>query len=189
MFLGLDISLENSGIVVIKKNYGIVDTVILSVTQKDTERLFHLENKFLNYIESIINKYGNIFLCCLEGYAYQEKGRVFEIGEWVGNVKLNLFKKGIPIIKSAPNQVKKYATGKGIGIKKNLMLLKVYQNFGEEFDNDNTCDAYVVARIAHDYYYKYIENSNNKFKLNLKKYQLDILQKINKSHNKKDQII
>lgn len=177
MFLGLDLSLDRTGIAVIDLEYRLVNTAIITVPQKGVERLFHLENILTDFM----NSFSKLKLCCIEGYAYQERGKVFEIGEWTGIAKLNLFKSGIPFIIAAPSQLKKYVTGKGgPGIKKNLIILKVFQNFGEEFDDDNKCDAYVLARIARDYFLLYGQQNPS---ISIKKYQQDVLGVINKSQS------
>ena len=46
-----------------------------------------------------------------------------------------------------PMTLKKYASGKGTS-KKNEMLLKIYQRFGTEFDDDNAADSYALACLA-----------------------------------------
>lgn len=180
MYLGLDISLSGTGIVLLADNYQLVDTLLITSNHKGVERLFHIENTFMKYIDV----FSNIKLCCVEGYAYQERGKVFEIGEVTGLYLLNLFKLGIPFIKAAPSQLKKYATGKGDPtIKKNFILLKVFQNFGQEFSDDNVCDAYVMARIAHDFYNSFIEE---KQKIELHKYQTEVLKALYKIYKVED---
>lgn len=47
----------------------------------------------------------------------------------------------------APNTLKKYVSGSGAA-KKNEMLLHAYKRWGVEFDDDNACDSYGLARIA-----------------------------------------
>lgn len=48
----------------------------------------------------------------------------------------------------APMALKKYVTGKGTGVPKNVMLLKTFQKWGVEFHDDNVCDSYGLARIT-----------------------------------------
>ena len=47
----------------------------------------------------------------------------------------------------APTTIKKFVTGNG-QCKKNLMLLQVYKKFGIEFDSDDECDAFSLAKFA-----------------------------------------
>jgi len=48
----------------------------------------------------------------------------------------------------APASLKKYVTGKGTGIQKNMILLHTYKKWGVEFTDDNAADSYGLARIA-----------------------------------------
>ena len=47
--------------------------------------------------------------------------------------------------------LKKYATGKG-NCEKNLILLSVYKNFGQEFKSDDIADAYVLAHMCRSFF-------------------------------------
>jgi Holliday junction resolvasome RuvABC endonuclease subunit len=51
-------------------------------------------------------------------------------------------------VQVAPASLKKYVTGKGNAYDKNLILLKTFQKWGVEFDNDNAADSYGIARVA-----------------------------------------
>jgi crossover junction endodeoxyribonuclease RuvC len=182
MFIGLDLSLGGTGVVALDGNAVITTRARFSVPQKGVERLYHLENKFLDFLDI----YETISLCCIESPAFGiSEGHLFNLGTWAGIVELNLFKKGIPYIKASPTQVKKYCTGSGKG-DKNLILLKTYQNFGEEFDSDDICDAYLLAMIARSYYYSHQHPELGK-KLELKKYHLQVLQKINDTEKEKSE--
>ena len=77
-------------------------------------------------------------------------------------------------------QLKKYVSGEGKSKGKETVLLDIYKNFGEEIRQDDIGDAYVLARIAHDYHFKYIADG----KVELKKYQEEVLGVIYKSYGK-----
>jgi len=157
MVLGLDLSLTASGLVLLDKGYKIALGVKLSIPQTGTERLFHLENLFLSYIDNI-----DIELACIEAPAYKAEGNLYHMGEWSGIVKLNLFKKGIPIIEAAPSQLKKFVIGKGKG-PKSVIIKEIYKQWNEDFEDDNIADAYVLSRIGSDYHTKYILEEKIKF--------------------------
>jgi len=179
MYLGLDLSLSGSGVVVIDSSYSIIHKELLSTPMKGVERLFFLEEKFVNSISKYIR---DLKLVCIESPAYGvSEGNLFSLGQWGGIVELNLFKLGLKFIYASPTQLKKYVLGSGKG-QKTLMLLKTFQQFNEEFDDDNICDAYSLSRIAHDYHFKYELNKDIK----TKKYQLEVLKSIHKSLTEKD---
>jgi len=169
VFLGLDISLTGTGLTIINKDYSIKKMELLSVPVIGTERLVFLETKFIDLLKD-----EEIVLACIEGPAYKETGKIFQIGELTGIFKINLFKLGIDNIIAVPLQLKKYISGVGKSITKQLIILDIYKNFNVEIRDDNLADAYGLARIAHDYYYRYILNES----LSIKKYQEDVLSKI-----------
>ena len=61
--------------------------------------------------------------------------------------RLTFYKKNVNFKVIAPGTLKKFVTGKG-NSKKDLMLLKTYKKWGVEFEDDNLCDAYGLARMA-----------------------------------------
>ena len=171
MFLGLDLSLSSSGAVIIQNNYEILQRQVLSTSSVGVERLFFLEKLLNSFLQENID---DICMICIESPAYGiSEGNLFHLGQWAGLVELILFKLGKEFIFATPSQLKKYVLGSGKGAKQ-LMLLKTFQNFNEEFDDDNMCDAYGLARIAHDYYYTKIKNKD----ISIKKYQKEVLDKI-----------
>ena len=148
IFCGLDLSLTGSGIVVIDQDYNILHKGKLHVDAYKAERLYLLEGLLLKVLE----EYPKVDMACIESPAYNDKGKLFEIGEWNGVVKLHLFKRSIPYIVAAPTQLKKYVLGSGDAeATKDLIILDVFKKFGEEIRENNIADAYVLSRIAHDY--------------------------------------
>ena len=175
MFLGIDQSLTESGIVILDYNYKILLATIISTPTKGVERLFHIELKFQDLIKQFKIEFASI-----EGGAYKEVGRIFQLGQVSGILQLNLYKKGISFIEVAPLQTKKYVQGIGKNKGKETILLDIYKNFKEEIRNDNIGDAYVLARIARDYYNAFIITKPKKTEL--EKYQNEVLNVIYKSN-------
>ena len=62
-------------------------------------------------------------------------------------LRLYLYRHTVDYKVIAPGTLKKFVTGKG-NAKKDLMLLKVYKKWGEEFEVDDLADAYGLARMA-----------------------------------------
>jgi len=174
MFLGCDLSLTSSGLVVIDDNYNIVKSALLSTPFTGVERLAYLRDRLKEFLLEYQIKQASI-----EGGAYHEIGRIYQIGQWAGIVHLFLFDNSINFIEVAPLQVKKYVSGKGNKTTKQLVILDVYKNFKEEIRDDNLADAYVLSRIAHDYFY-YLNNQS----VDLTEYRKEIILKLYKSYNK-----
>jgi crossover junction endodeoxyribonuclease RuvC len=163
MYMGLDLSLSATGAVLIDSEYAILKKEIITSTARGTERLYLMEMSLLDFIDD--NK---IDLLCIESPAYAAPGNLHELGKLAGMVELALYKKGINFIYAAPTQLKKYVTGKGIG-EKSIIILDVYKYWGEEIRDNNIADAYVLSRIARDFHLT---------ETDLKKYQLEVLKKI-----------
>ena len=54
---------------------------------------------------------------------------------------------GYPV-QCPPSTLKKYVTGQGTKVAKNMMLLHTYKKWGVTFNDDNAADSYGLARIA-----------------------------------------
>lgn len=177
LFGGIDPSLTGSGFVILDEFCKIVDKIKLSTPTVGVERLYHLELKLLEFLD----KYPQIKLICIEGAAYRETGRIFHIGQWSGIHQLTLYKRGIPFFEVAPLQLKKYVSGVGKNQGKETIMLDVFKNFGEEIRDNDIADAYVLSKVAHDYFFMYSLNK----RVELKKYQVEVLKKLNSSELEK----
>jgi Holliday junction resolvasome RuvABC endonuclease subunit len=170
IYLGIDPSLTGSGLVLINEDYSILDMIKFSTPAMGVERLFHLQNKLLE----VLNKYTTIRQICVEGPALRETGKIFDLGQWAGIIYLELYKRSLDFTVVAPMQLKKYVSAIGKNQGKQIVILDVFKNFGEEIRDNDLADAYVLARIAHDFY-----GLCNEAELpNIKKYQLEVLDKL-----------
>ncbi len=154
LFVGVDPSINATGIIVLDENANIIEQKLFSVKSEKFEESLVKYEKEIKFIPNIIN----LQSVYLEGPAYQATGRaVLQMGALHYLVRLFLFKKQVNYKIIAPGTLKKFVTGKG-NSKKDLMLLKVYKKWGVEFDDHNLCDAYGLARMALEAY----KNERNK---------------------------
>lgn len=58
-----------------------------------------------------------------------------------------LWSKDIPFVIVSPSTLKKFVTGRG-NAKKDEMMLETYKRYHVTFKNDNSCDAYGLAKIG-----------------------------------------
>jgi crossover junction endodeoxyribonuclease RuvC len=86
---------------------------------------------------------------CIEGYSFASKHGGEKLAEYGG-----LLRSGLCIawpnaflFEVAPNQLKKFATGKGVG-KKTEVIGAVAATYGVTFKTDDEYDAYVLSLIA-----------------------------------------
>lgn len=143
--LGLDISLTGTGVVVVNSEFKILSqSLVESKPMPDRFKRFH---GIVDSIFSDVRKASPV-LVVIEGYAYGARGQsVFDIAELSGIIKKKLWDLKINFVEVPPTQLKKFITGKG-SAPKELMLQQVYKKFGEEFDDNNLCDSYCLARLG-----------------------------------------
>ncbi len=83
----------------------------------------------------------------IEGYAYGKTSGGEMLAEFGGMLRCRLFTSTPDIKEVTPGQLKKFAIGKGVG-KKEQILLQVYKRWGVECANADEADAYVLYRIG-----------------------------------------
>jgi crossover junction endodeoxyribonuclease RuvC len=147
-FIGIDQSYGGFAITSIIAD-GRYHTEVYEGQGKGVDRLVDIQKflgKYFEYSENVKN-------VAMEGYAYGSQ-MAHMAGELGSLVKLELHhwfydepNARYPLI-VVPSQVKKYVTGKGMGVKKNQILMHTYKKWGIEFDDDNAADSYALARIA-----------------------------------------
>lgn len=146
MFVGLDPSINATGVVILDDCANIIQQRTFSI--KNSDGLFEQSlmdyEKEIKFIPNIVNL-GSVYI---EGPAYQSAGQaILQMGAIHFFTRLYLFKKNVNYKVIAPGTLKKFVTGKG-NSKKDLMLLKTYKKWGVEFSDNNICDAYGLARMA-----------------------------------------
>ena len=138
---GVDQSLTGTAICCLE-NKQLQLTFLPETKLTGAERLLVLRKRLFKIIDAFHPE-----LVALEGYSYDSIGRVFELGEWGGVIKLELFIREIPLIIVPPKRLKKF-----VGVKrddKELMIAAVKQRY--KFDagtNDNLADAAALAKVA-----------------------------------------
>lgn len=144
-YIGLDLAFASNGFCCIDENGSVVqqELIISKANEDDEARLIFLSEK----INSLITEF-NPERICIEGLSFGSKGQsISQMGALHYLVRIFLYrnKKYYRII--TPTQLKKFISGVG-NCKKELMLLKTYKKFGVEFDDNNLCDAYGLARMS-----------------------------------------
>ena len=82
----------------------------------------------------------------VEGYAYAATGRVFELGEMGGVVRLLAFERDLPVSVVAPAALKRFATGHARAEKADMV--DAARAEGVRVADDNQADAYFLAQIG-----------------------------------------
>jgi len=145
MFIGLDPSYDGFGLILLDHNANILEEKLIKST-KNTEadlRIIQLEEEF-KFIPSILALHS----VCIEGLSLASKGLyALQLAALHYYIRIFLLKNNINFKVIAPGTLKKFVADHGHA-KKELMLLKTYKKWGVEFDNNNLCDAYGLARMA-----------------------------------------
>ncbi len=141
--VGLDLSLTATGIVALNEGEIVKQNVISYPKLKGWKRMNLIVGDITEFLEEV-----NPELVCVEGYAFGAKFNREKLGELGGIIRFNCLYLGcISYIDISPPSLKKFATGKG-NCKKEIVMMKVLKEYNIEFENNNLCDAFVLAKIA-----------------------------------------
>ncbi len=148
-FMGLDLSLNGTAIVVIDDKGKIISQSRFK-TKPDSlieERLLFISEQVLN----VLKNNQTIERLYIEGLSFSSSGQsTMELAGLHYVMRCFIFQLyGLNYKMISPPSLKKFVSGVG-NCKKNLMLLYTFKKFGEEFDDDNICDAYCLSRLALD---------------------------------------
>lgn len=148
--LGIDPSLSGTGLCLTYRD-GTHEV------HRGTSKPAHgLSGRFLRYnqlTQWVIGKLplGSPACIAIEGYSFASKGRgvsgIYEYGALVRQRLLGLFGTDSKIIEVAPMSLKLFAAGRSQA-DKTAMRMAVFKRWGAEFDDDDTCDAFALARMA-----------------------------------------
>ena len=153
IIIGIDQSLSNTGISVIKRGEKPLYFSIVTGKMRGIERLDYITKQIIEIISGVCkDNIGEDIVVCREDYAYGAKGDVFNLGELGGCIDLMLYNRvntnsssKIKYYCIPPNSWKLLVLGSGQVKKDTQYLLTVYNKTGEKFDNDNIADSYMIA--------------------------------------------
>lgn len=145
MYLGIDQSLRSSGVAVVSEKQKVTYLSTLNPKKlKGVERLAWVREA----LREILAAEPDIKYAALEGYAYDVgAGRVFELGEIGGVVKMVLHDAAIPFIIVPPASLKQFVADHGQA-KKEQMRQAVLRKWGHDVAQDDECDALGLAQVA-----------------------------------------
>lgn len=147
MYCGIDQSLTSSGLVVLEEegNRPVYMTRVATGKLRGAERLAFIRDEF----KFVATKY-DLAVVAMEGYSYDSTGRVFELGEVGGILKLFFHDRGVPLLIVPPASLKQFTTDSGSANKKK-MAVAVLKKWQQVIEQDDVCDAYALAQVARGY--------------------------------------
>ena len=147
LYIGVDPSYSSTGLIILNLAAEIQKQETYKVNKKGTNteyRLALIKEKLIDPIVQL-NVDGEIKVC-MEGPSYSSRGsHVLQMGALNYFIRYWFYIHKVDYTVRTPNELKKFVTGKG-NCKKDLILLKVFQKWGEEFSCDDLADAYGLAR-------------------------------------------
>jgi Holliday junction resolvasome RuvABC endonuclease subunit len=150
-FLGIDQSMRSTGFAVVSDVPGEAYTGTVAPKKlSGVARLAFIRDE----VRQIFAAYPDIRYAAMEGYAYDVgAGRVFELGEVGGLIKLCLFDDAIPCVIVPPTSLKQFVTGSGAATKEQ-MRISVQTKWGLDLAQNDECDAFGLAQVARAYHLK-----------------------------------
>lgn len=139
-YLGVDQSLNATGLCRLDSDACV--TVLATVDPgklRDGARLAFIKR-------AVSSTLADVKFVALEGYSYDSVGRVFELGEVGGVLKVVFVEASIPYVVVPPVLLKKFATGSTSASKEAMILAA--KNKGLIAADDNQADAFFLAQIA-----------------------------------------
>jgi len=147
LYIGVDPSYSSTALIILNPAAEIQAQETYKVNKKGTNteyRLALIKEKLIDPIVQL-NVDGEIKVC-MEGPSYSSRGsHVLQMGALNYFIRYWFYIHKVDYTVRTPNELKKFVTGKG-NCKKDLILLKVFQKWGEEFSCDDLADAYGLAR-------------------------------------------
>lgn len=144
-FVGLDLSLTATGLIVLDNKKKIIEQKIISTSSKNScESRINEIIENISFISNIVSLGGfNI-----EGLSFASSGHsILELAGLHYSVRHFFYKNNISFNIVPPTSLKKFVSGKG-NVKKEVMLKEVYKRWNVDFNDNNLADAYGLARMA-----------------------------------------
>ena len=145
MYLGIDQSLNATGLCLVDDQGMVRESETVDPGKlRDVERLAFVKAR----VTSLLRR-GAKFVA-FEGYSYNSVGRVFELGEVGGVLRLVVFESGLKYVVLPPASLKKFATGNPEAEKE--AMVDAAKEAGFNASDDNQADAFFLAQVARHYH-------------------------------------
>jgi crossover junction endodeoxyribonuclease RuvC len=151
LYLGIDQSLQSPGLAIVDEQGKAIQVSHLSVSEKKrgVERLATIVAWVTTNVRLSIAQQGCLVAQgCLEGYSVNSSNRPYDLGEISGAIRVALYQElGLVLTVVEPTRLKKFATGKGIATKEEV-IHAVNTEWKASLHQTDEADAYVLAQIA-----------------------------------------
>lgn len=143
--LGVDLSLTGTGVVFLKGDEVIFQKLIKSKPLGDLP--IHEIERLVGIIGKI--DIDSVDLVVIEGIAFgiRKTTSLSQLSGLNYLLREKCYNSQTPFVIVAPNTLKKFITGKGVG-QKDMLMLAVYKKWGFNPSDNNVNDAYALAKIG-----------------------------------------
>lgn len=141
--VGIDPSLTSLGWAY-QDNEDFIEVGVERCKYKGFQRLDFLRERVTQVLDAVSPE-----LVVYEGYAMGIRGgRVFDLGELGGLLKMEMYYRNIPILLVPPSNLKMFVTGNGGTKGKDAMMQTLAKHRGRLFDTDDEADAYGLVLMG-----------------------------------------
>lgn len=160
-YVGIDQSLNATGLCILQGRTVETLLTISPAKLRDAPRLAFIRDTIAQHLERV-KEIGPVY-GAMEGYAYEKTGRVFQLGEVGGVVRLLFHDLKVPLLTIPPTVLKKFATQRGAA-KKEQMIAAAIKDGARPLD-DNQADAYFLALISEGYVTGKLQDTREKYEV------------------------
>jgi crossover junction endodeoxyribonuclease RuvC len=141
--IGIDPSLTNTGLVIIEDN----KFKAINIKTKPTNTVIEELKRLLTIRDGF--KLDGVDIAVMEGVAFgiRKTSALSQLSALNYLIRERLYREKVPFIIVPPTVLKKFITSRG-NAKKEEMLLETYKRYEVSFNDNNTCDAYGLAKIG-----------------------------------------
>lgn len=145
--IGIDPSFTNTGMIRLDEKFNILEKATVSTSSKKSveERLIMLRSQIMTFVQlsGVPDK------IVMEGIAFSKKSTfAAQLGALNFMMRVEFYDNNFNYVIVSPTELKQYVLGseKKKYKKKEFMMMVAYKRWGVEFENNDLCDAYCLAR-------------------------------------------
>ena len=146
MFIGIDQSITNTGIVFLNSPDNYKSFLVKGKGSKSLDKIIYITRIINDLITKVKSSDTPVECIVLEGGSYDSPGKLFSLGQ-ISGALISILCLSFPqarLIEVPPSSLKKFISGYGNASKETVMKA-INKKYNIMFKNDNEADAYALA--------------------------------------------